>query len=91
MPSNSPTRYLTETSTHQTVKLAGRHINLTKLVEGEGLSLSYVSRIIRGERVPSVAYLKRMAVGLGMTMEGLLEAIEEEKESQLSELRRRVS
>lgn len=91
MPSNSPTRYLTETSTHQTVKLAGRHINLTKLAEGEGLSLSYVSRIIRGERTPSITYLRRIAVGLGMGMEGLLEAIDEAKQDQIAELRRRVS
>lgn len=91
MPSNSPTRYLEGRPNYQTIKLAGRHINIFKLAEGEGLDHSYCTRIINGSRTPSVAYLRRVAKGLGMSLEGLLDAIHDLHEERLEVLRRRIS
>lgn len=91
MPSNSPTKYLVERATHQTVTLAGRHINIAKLADGEGLDHSYCTRIINGSRVASVGYMRRVAKGLGMSLDGLLDAIQELKEEREATLRRRLA
>lgn len=91
MPSNSPTRYLSDRANHQTITLAGRHINIAKLAEGEDLDHSYCTRIINGTRTPSVDYLRKVAAGLGMSIDGLLEAIADLKAERLEVLRRRVS
>lgn len=91
MPANSPTRYLSEKANHQTIKLAGRHINIARLAEGEDLDHSYCTRIINGSRTPSVDYLRKVAKGLGMSVDGLLEAINDLREERQEVLRRRVS
>lgn len=74
-----PRAYLEEQHTAQSIRLAGRYINLKHMAAEEGFDHSYLSRIMSGERTPSVAYYKRIADALLMPLDELMEAIAERK------------
>lgn len=61
--------------TPQTVRLSGIPINLSALARTTALDLSYLSRILSGNRAPTVTYLEQIADALGMDLEPLLVAI----------------
>jgi transcriptional regulator with XRE-family HTH domain len=85
--SRVPTQCLEDAPTSQSVKFAGRFINLAKLHRQVGIDRGYVSYILSGKRSPTVEYAKRIAQGLGMVDEhgepdvtALLTAIRERRE-----------
>lgn len=69
------------------VRLAGRYINLMEIERVGGMDHGYVSYILQGKRVPSVAYAQRLAKCLGMfdaagepDINSLFRAIQDRKE-----------
>ena len=62
--------------TSQTIYLGGVPINLTALAMSQGLDLGGVSKILSGKRRPSLPYASKMARGLGMGLEDMLDALE---------------
>jgi transcriptional regulator with XRE-family HTH domain len=85
-----PRAYLTDRVTHQSVKLAGRYVDLKALAEGEGLDHGYVSRIMSGERTPSIPYLLKIAAGFKMSVDNLLTAIDERRAQLHAQHRRKA-
>lgn len=66
--------------TTQSVQLLGRYINLSALSRATGLTPSHLSRVVRGQRTPSVPVLFAMAEALGINMEELAAALRKKKE-----------
>ncbi len=58
----------------KSVRFNGRPINLRRLSEDSGISLSHVSRILSGKRDPSLSVLIRLGGALGMTPDEFLAA-----------------
>lgn len=73
------------------VRFGGRYINLSELSASEGLSHGYLTRVISGERTPSLTYLKRVAEALGMELADFLDAVEVLKSEKLEKALKRVS
>ncbi len=61
----------------QTTRFAGKFINLSAIARAQGLDVSYLSRIFRGQRTPSLHYTQKIAAMLGMTMDAFVEALED--------------
>ncbi len=61
----------------QTVKFAGKHINLSAIARAQNLNVSYLSRIFRGERRPSLTYCTAIAAMLGMTLDDFVQGLDE--------------
>jgi transcriptional regulator with XRE-family HTH domain len=61
----------------QTVKFAGKFINLSAIARAQGLDVSYLSRIFRGERAPSLKHCTKIAAVLGMTLDDFVQGLEE--------------
>ena len=62
----------------RSVMLGGRYINITLLADVMKCDHGYLCRILRGERTPSIPFLRRMADALSMTgTDELLAAIDE--------------
>lgn len=74
-----PVHCLEAKPTHQTVRLSGTPINLSALSRKTGMDLSYLSRILSGDRTPTVVYAEQIAQALGMDLEPLLAAIRARK------------
>jgi transcriptional regulator with XRE-family HTH domain len=74
-----PRAFLEDKPTPQSIKLGGRYINMLKLSEATGFSHSYVSRILAGKRSPTIPYLRKVAEALYMTVDDLLECIEDRR------------
>lgn len=85
-----PRAYLESRPSSQSIRLGGRYINLSRMAEDEGFDHSYLSRIMCGERTPSVPYLTRIAECLSMTRDDLLTAIDIRKEELRDKLLARV-
>lgn len=60
-----PTKCLDDNPSSKSIRLGGRFINLMRLAE-RGLDHGYLSRILSGERVPSVPYAMKLATELGI-------------------------
>lgn len=58
---------------------AGRQINLNRLATQEGMNYSYIYRVFRGLRVPSMPYAIKLAACLGMELGDFLRALDEQK------------
>lgn len=74
-----PTKCIDTEPNAQTIKLAGRYVNLKRIARAGPFNRSYISYILSGKRCPSTKFFKRLATCLGMTMDDLLQAIEERK------------
>lgn len=61
----------------QTIKFAGKYINLSAIARSQSLDVSYLSRIFRGERMPALKYCIKIAAMLGMTLDDFVQALEE--------------
>jgi hypothetical protein len=59
----------------QSVKLGGQCINLVRLSETMQVDHGYLSRVMRGDRVPSLPYAEAVAAALGWTLQQLMDAI----------------
>ena len=55
-------------------------INLNRLALKTGFSASYLGRVIRGERHPSMTCAIRLAQAMGMTVDELYDAIMRRKD-----------
>ena len=44
---------------------------LTQIAKDTGISVSYISRVFSGERIPRVHYFKRIADAMGLTLDQL--------------------
>lgn len=62
---SGPTACLDEKPTSKSIRLGGRFINLSRLAEF-GFDHSYLSRILAGDRNPSMDYARRVAKCLGI-------------------------
>lgn len=60
----------------QTVKFAGKYINLSEISRNQGIDTSYLSRIFRGERMPTVPYIRKISAALGMEVQQFLDALD---------------
>lgn len=58
----------------KSVRFNGRPVNLRRLSEDSGISLSHASRILAGKRDPSLSVLVRLLGALGMTTDEFLAA-----------------
>ncbi len=63
----------------QTVRFAGKFINLSAIARAQGLDVSYLSRIFAGTRVPTLPYCIKIAAMLGLTLDEYVEAMEVRK------------
>lgn len=73
-----PQDCLEENPTAQSVKLGDCYINIRRLAD-RGFEHGYLSRILSGERTPSLDYARRIANELGMTLESLLWHIDQRR------------
>ena len=71
-----PRKCIERKPTAQTIYLGGIPINCTTLAANEGLDPGGISKILNGRRKPSLGYARRIAAGLGMTIDGLLSSLE---------------
>lgn len=61
---------------YRSVKFNGVYVNLAALGRMQGIDSTYLSRIFRGEREPSLSVAKRIAAGLGMELQTFLDALD---------------
>lgn len=85
-----PKAYLEDHPTQQTIRLCGRYINIARLATDQNLDHSYVSRILAGERNPSLDYFRRIADALMMGTDELIEGIRDRKEEVSQERQRQL-
>lgn len=76
---NRPQFYITGKPQGHSVWLAGVCIDLTAIAHETGLGHGYLSRVLSGKSNPSVPYLRRLADILGMSIDSLLTAIDERR------------
>lgn len=76
-----PRRYLVPKPTLQTVHIGGYPLNLLAIAEDKGLDHGYLSRVLSGERVPSLPYLQNVCAILGWSMDDLLKAIDQRRKT----------
>ncbi len=55
---------------------------LTQIAWETGLSLSYISRVFNGKRIPRLHYAKLLANSLGISLDELWEMLEEHYRSE---------
>ena len=60
----------------QVVKFGGEDLNLMKMAEDTGISVSHLSRIFRGNRTPSLKMASRIADHLKCSLDNLFAHIE---------------
>jgi transcriptional regulator with XRE-family HTH domain len=60
----------------QTTKFGGKFINISALARSLNMDISYLSRILRGSRVPKLSICKNIAAMMGMTLDEFSEALE---------------
>lgn len=60
----------------QTVMFAGRFINLSEISRQNHIDVSYLSRIFRGQRTPSLPYIKKISRALDMSIEDFVNALD---------------
>lgn len=72
-----PLSCIVSTPDSRTVRFRGQYINVSQIAVMQGLDKSYISRVFRGERDPSLATAKRIAACLGMGVGEFVEALDE--------------
>ena len=73
--------------TSTTPVLSGVAINVSAICRAQGLGQGYVSKILSGERRATIDYYIKIAAALGMSVNGLIEAIDERVQSARSKER----
>lgn len=77
--SKVPLSYIERHPTTQSIMLGGRYINLSAISRDLEIDQSYLSKIFSGKRDPTIAHLRKLTAALRVTIDELLEAIEERK------------
>lgn len=85
-----PRAYLEDHPTAYSVRLGGRYINLQRLANEENFNHSYLSRIVSGDRTPSLPYYQRLADALQMELQDLIDAIADRKVEIKAKLQRQL-
>lgn len=65
--------------TSQSVNLGGVYINLSVLARTQNIDQSYLSRIMAGKRRPRIDHAQKIAGALGITIDRLLELLDDRK------------
>lgn len=87
----TPSSFLLDNPTAQSVELGGRYINLTALARAQHIDLSYLSRILSGKRSIeklSIGWALKLSAALGMSIDELVQAIQERREEILTDMAR---
>jgi hypothetical protein len=71
-----PNRCIETKPTAQSIQFCQTYINLTVLSAVTGTDHGYLSRIFRGQRIPSVTKCTVLAEALGMTLVGFMYGLE---------------
>lgn len=74
-----PPSFIVRNPKCQNYKFAGRYLNLKLLAKHLGINHGYMSRIMSGERTPSVAYALLIANALHLSLDEFVEAVRERK------------
>lgn len=61
----------------QTIRFAGRWLNLSAVARAQGFHPSYLSYIFSGKRQPAFNTLKKLTAALGMTLDDFTQALHE--------------
>lgn len=75
----APKAYLQDNPNGQSVLFGGVYINELKLAKAQNISQAHVSRVLGGTRTPSVRIALQLAAALGLTIDELLENINERR------------
>lgn len=75
-----PPRYISARPNYQTIFFGGHYIDAVKLASDLDLNHSYVTRILAGDRMPSLPYLEKLADALHLSLDEMRESINERKE-----------
>lgn len=76
---NSPNRCLEPNPNPRTVLFCGYFISITQLSLITGIGLSHVCKIFLGTRNPSVKTARKLAEGLGMTIQAFLRGLDDRR------------
>ena len=68
-------RVIVENPNPQTIHFNGKPISLSALARETGVDNSYISRIFKGDRVPTLKVLHKICEALGMGLEEFLLAL----------------
>lgn len=92
-PSPFPVRCLDRHPSRRSVIFAGCAISLTALANTfrPPLELSYLSRIFSGHQLPSLAYARLMADGLGMGLQSFIDELDKGPNPKLADPPRDVN
>jgi plasmid maintenance system antidote protein VapI len=66
-----------EKPTRQSISLGGKYINMSAISRLQDIDLSYLSKIINGQKPMSLNAARKIGAAIGMTIEELIDAIEE--------------
>lgn len=86
-----PTRCLEDNTSNRSILLGGHPISIAKVGRETGISPSYLSRILTGERDPSASHMKDIADAIGVSVDDLMFMIRERKDIILAECRQRLA
>jgi hypothetical protein len=65
------------------IRFGGYQINLNRLAQVERLNYSYLYRVFRGQRIPSMLYALTLARRLGMTLDTFYSHLEAQRLGQV--------
>lgn len=74
-----PRAFIQDNPTRMSVRLGGKYVNLTLLAEYLHIDHGYLCRVIAGGRNPSAEYIRKVAAALRMSVDDLLQAIDDIK------------
>jgi transcriptional regulator with XRE-family HTH domain len=67
--------------TQQTVYLGGKPVSISTIAWATGIDRSYLSRILRGDKEPTLSNARKIAAVLAMGIEELMALIDERKDA----------
>jgi transcriptional regulator with XRE-family HTH domain len=64
----------------QTIRFRGQFINLSAIARAQHLDVSYLSRIFRAQRTPSLKHCMKISAILGMTLDDFVQGLQDRAE-----------
>lgn len=58
------------------VKLGDRYINISAIARQQGITYAFLSKFLAGKKTASIAYTRKVANAIGMTIDELLDCID---------------